>query len=80
MYRLDRWDEVLALESKIRDLEDHFTFQRMGVLTCSYFALQASILYLRGESILASQVKDKARDIMLAIGGPVQTWVRNQHF
>jgi tetratricopeptide (TPR) repeat protein/CheY-like chemotaxis protein len=79
-YRLDRWDEVLALESKIKALEDHFTFRRMGVLTCSYFALLASILYLRGKRILANQVKDKAWDIMLAIGGPEQMWVRNQHF
>ena len=79
-YRLDRWDELLAIESKIKVLEDHFTFRRMGVLTCFYFALQASTLYLRGERILASQLKDKAREIMLTIGGPEQMWVRNQHF
>jgi tetratricopeptide (TPR) repeat protein len=79
-YRLDRWDELLAIESKIKAIEDRFTFRRMGVLTCFYFALDASIRYLRGESILASELKDKARDIMLAIGGPQQMWVRNQHF
>ena len=80
LFRLDRWDELLEIDSKIRQLEADFTVERMGVLTCFYYALQSHVRYLRGEIHLAQALKSKAYEVMVSITGPPEKWVRNQHF
>jgi tetratricopeptide (TPR) repeat protein len=80
LFRLDRWDEMQAINSKVRGLETVFTVKRMGILTCFLYALQANVLFLRGESPKAEVFKDEAYRIMVSVVGPPERWVRNQHF
>ena len=47
-FRLDHWDDVLALEDKWRDLEKRYPRQRVGV-TCFNVAMSASVLAMRGQ-------------------------------
>ena len=80
LFRLDRWDDMLAINSKVHRLEAEFTVKRMGVLTCFFYALQANVLFLRGESPAAETLTDEAYRIMVSVAGPPERWVRNQHF
>ncbi len=80
LFRLDRWDDMWAINSKVHRLEAEFTVKRMGVLTCFFYALQANVLFLRGESQAAETLTDEAYRIMVSVTGPPERWVRNQHF
>jgi DNA-binding SARP family transcriptional activator len=80
MFRLDRWDDMLAITSKVRQLEADFTLKRMGVLTCFFYALQANVQFLRGEIPAAETLTSEAYHIMVSVAGPPERWVRNQHF
>jgi DNA-binding SARP family transcriptional activator len=80
LFRLDRWDDFLAIETQIRDLESRFTFKRMGVLTCFYYAIQSAVCTWRGNIGLGEQLKAEAHEVMLSIAGSEQNWARNQHY
>lgn len=80
LFRQDRWDDMLAVNSKVHRLEAEFTVKRMGVLTCFFYALLANVLFLRGESPAAETLTEEAYQIMVSVTGPPERWVRNQHF
>jgi tetratricopeptide (TPR) repeat protein len=80
LFRLDRWDELIEIEPKMRQLEELFTVKRMGVLICFYYALLSSVGFRRGDAQTGQGLKSEAYNVMVSIGGPQEGWVRNQHF
>jgi class 3 adenylate cyclase/tetratricopeptide (TPR) repeat protein len=78
-FRLDRWDEVLALEDKWRDLEQRFPRQRVGP-TCFSAALSASVHALRGDLHKSNTYGKESVDYMIAMSGSPEIWQRNQFY
>jgi hypothetical protein len=78
-FRLDRWDEVIALEDKWRDLERRYPRQRVGP-TCFNAALTGSVYALRGDFEKASAYAKESYDFMVGVSGSPEEWQRNQHY
>jgi len=79
LFRLDRWDEVLRLEEKWRDLEQRYSRERVGE-TCFYVALSSSIYALRGEEKQAAVYREESYNYMVSVSGPSEDWQRNQFY
>jgi class 3 adenylate cyclase len=79
LYRLDRWDEVIALEDRWRDLERRYTRERVGE-TCFFVALSASVHALRGEMDKSQAYTTEAYDYMVSMSGQPEGWQRNQFY
>ena len=79
LFRLDRWDEVLAVEAKWRDLERRHTREQVGA-TCFFVALSASVHARRGDLELASSYAKESFDFMVSVSGPLEHWQRNQFY
>lgn len=77
--RLDRWDDVLAIEERWRDLARGYTREQTGP-TCFAVALSACVRALRGEHEQAESLRRESVDIMVAVSGPDSSWDRNQHY
>jgi class 3 adenylate cyclase/tetratricopeptide (TPR) repeat protein len=78
-FRLDRWDEVIALEDKWRDLERRFPRQRVGP-TCFSAALSGSVHALRGDVDLSKAYGKESVDYMISMSGSPEIWQRNQFY
>jgi tetratricopeptide (TPR) repeat protein len=78
-FRLDRWDEVLALEDKWRDLERRFPRQRVGP-TCFSAALSGSVHALRGDLDKSKAYGKESVDFMIVMSGSPEIWQRNQFY
>lgn len=78
-FRLDRWDEVIALEDKWRDLERHFPRQRVGP-TCFSAALSGSVHALRGDMAASKAYGKESVDYMISMSGSPEIWQRNQFY
>jgi tetratricopeptide (TPR) repeat protein len=78
-FRLDRWDEMFAIEDKRSELEARYPRERVGA-TCFEIALGATVHSLRGKFDLAKEPRQRAYDIMAAVGGSPEKWWRNQHY
>jgi class 3 adenylate cyclase/tetratricopeptide (TPR) repeat protein len=78
-FRLDRWDEVIALEEKWRELERRYPRQRVGP-TCFSAALSGSVHGLRGDLETANAYAKESYDFMVGVSGPPEEWQRNQHY
>jgi len=78
-FRLDRWEEVIALEEKWRELERGYPRQRVGP-TCFSAALSGSVHALRGDLEKANAYAKESYDFMVGVSGPPQEWQRNQHY
>ena len=78
-FRLDRWDEVLALEDKWRDLERRFPRQRVGP-TCFTVALSGSVHALRGDIDKSKAYGKESVDYMISMSGSPEIWQRNQFY
>jgi tetratricopeptide (TPR) repeat protein len=78
-FRLDRWDDVLALEEKWRDLERRYPRQRVGP-TCFSVALSGSIHALRGKLDKSRAYGKESVDFMVSMSGTPEIWQRNQFF
>ncbi len=79
LFRLDRWDEVLAIEEKWRDLEEQYPRERIGE-TCFFVALSGAIHALRGDGELASAYAIESYDYMVSMSGLPEEWQRNQFY
>ncbi|MGQ0601741.1 MAG: AAA family ATPase [Anaerolineales bacterium] len=79
LFAIDRWDDLLGIEEKLRDIQTRYAFERTGVAVCFYIALNAAVKALRGDHDRANVLREDAYGIMVAIGGPPERWVRNQH-
>ena len=78
-FRLDRWDEVIALEDKWRELEQHFPRQRVGP-TCFNAALSGSVHALRGDLDKSRAYSKESVDYMISMSGSPEIWQRNQFY
>ena len=78
-FRLDRWDEVIALEDKWRDLERRFPRQRVGP-TCFNAALSGSVHALRGDLDKSRAYGKESVDYMISMSGSPEIWQRNQFY
>jgi len=79
LFRLDRWDEILYLHEKSRDMQQRYPTEQIGV-SCYAIAVIASIHALRGEFDVAVTQREEACAIMTAAGGPSEHWGRTQHY
>jgi DNA-binding SARP family transcriptional activator len=80
LFSLDRWDELLALDEKLREIQARNPFERMGPTLCFHTALHSAIKTLRGDHEQANVLREDAYQMMIAIAGPPESWLRNQHF
>ena len=78
-FRLDRWDEVIALEEKWRELERRYPRQRVGP-TCFSAALSGSVHALRGELDRSRAYGKESVDYMVSMSGSPEIWQRNQFY
>ena len=78
-FRLDRWDEVIALEDKWRELEQRFPRQRVGP-TCFNAALSGSVYALRGDLDKSRAYGRESVDYMISMSGKPEIWQRNQFY
>jgi len=80
-YRMDKWDDVLRLESKWRALEQQYVnFEERVGPTCFFLALVAAVHALRGETDEASRLRDKSVAVMEANDGPKDGWGRENYY
>jgi DNA-binding SARP family transcriptional activator len=79
-FALDRWDEMLAIEGKRKELENSYGVDLLGRL-CSFCGLNANVLGLRGELDLARASREEVYAFMLSYyGGPPEVWPDAGHF
>ena len=78
-FRLDRWDDVLALEDKWRELERRYPRQRVGP-TCFNAALSGSVHALRGDYDTSRAYSKESVDYMISMSGSPEIWQRNQFY
>ena len=78
-FRLDRWDEVIALEDKWRDLERRFPRQRVGP-TCFSAAMSGAVQALRGDFEKSRAYGKESVDFMVSMSGSPEIWQRNQFY
>jgi tetratricopeptide (TPR) repeat protein len=79
LFRLDRWDGVLEIEARWRDLEQRYKRERIGE-TCFFVALSASIHALRGDRARAEAYSQESLDYMISMSGSPDHWQRNQFY
>lgn len=80
LLHLDRWDELLEIETELRGLLRQQPVERLGVMVCFYIACNASVRARRGDSEGARTRRQEARDRMVSSTGSESYWGRNQHF
>jgi tetratricopeptide (TPR) repeat protein len=80
LYPLDRWDDLLAMDEKLRDIQARNPFERLGVALCFHTALVSAVKTLRGEREQAEILREESYGIMTKIAGSPERWVRNQHY
>lgn len=78
-FRLDRWDEVIALEDKWRELERRYPRQRVGP-TCFNAAMSGSVYALRGDLNKSRAYGKESVDYMVSMSGSPEIWQRNQFY
>jgi tetratricopeptide (TPR) repeat protein len=79
LFRMDRWDEVLAIEAEWRALERAYSRERIGE-TCFFVALSGSVYALRGEREQAARYAKESYDYMVSMSGLPDNWQRNQFY
>ena len=79
LFRLDRWDEILNLDEKLRDMQQRYPREQIGA-SCQTIARIASIHAMRGDLDLAVIQRKEAQAIMTAISGSFDHWVRTEHY
>ena len=78
-FRLDRWDDILVLEEKWRELERRYPRQRVGP-TCFSAALSGSVHALRGELDKSRAYGKESVEYMISMSGAPEIWQRNQFY
>ena len=78
-FRLDRWNEVIALEDKWRELERRYPRRRVGP-TCFSAALSGSVYALRGDLDKSKAYGKESVDYMISMSGLPEIWQRNQFY
>jgi tetratricopeptide (TPR) repeat protein len=76
---LDRWDAVLKLDETLRDLQRRYSPERLGTI-CALDAISATVHALQGEFYQARVQRDAAYNFMAGRAGPLEQWLRGQHY
>jgi predicted ATPase/DNA-binding XRE family transcriptional regulator len=79
LLRLDRWDDILKIETQRQGLEQRYSPEQLGT-TCVIDAIVGAVYALQGESTTAAVRRQQSYDTMVDLTGPVERWVRGQHF
>ena len=80
-FRRDRWDRVLEIEQRLRELEQRSpNFLNRAGAYCFLIATIASVHALRGEMERAATLRDEAMNIMVAASGPPERWDRSNRY
>jgi hypothetical protein len=80
-WRLDRWDEMLAIDQKWRALRERYPFERLVGHVCFYLGISAQVHGLRGEMEQERWLRDESYEVMVTYGGPQETWrIRNVYY
>jgi predicted ATPase/class 3 adenylate cyclase len=79
LFRLDRWDGVLDLDDKLRDMQRRYPMEQVGP-ACYDIAVFAAIHALRGDMGRSVSQRDEAQTIMLGLSGSTENWVKAQHY
>jgi predicted ATPase len=79
LFWLDRWDEILNLEERSRDMQRRYPLEQIGV-SCLRIAVNASIHAMRGEMDLAVIQRKESEAIMTGVVGSTEQWEREQHY
>ena len=79
LFRQDRWDEILNMDEKMRDMQQRYPREQIGA-SCQTIARIASIHAMRGDLDLAVIQRNEAQAIMTAISGSFEQWVRDEHY
>jgi len=79
LFRLDRWDEILNLEERSRDMQRRYPLEQIGV-SCFRIAVNASIHAMRGEMDLAVIQRKESEAIMTEVAGSTEQWGKEQHY
>ena len=80
LFPLDRWNDLFAMDEKLREMQARNPFERLGIALCLHTALVSAVKTLRGDRKQAETLREEAYDIMTKIGGPPEKWIRNQHY
>jgi tetratricopeptide (TPR) repeat protein len=80
LFRLDRWDELLKLDEKRRDLEQRYSRDQAGAV-CLEIALSAAVRALQGDLDQARVMREQAFTIMVySAGGSPENWGRGHYY
>jgi hypothetical protein len=79
LLRLDRWDEILALAERTRDLQRRYPLEQIGP-SCQTIAVIASVHAMRGDLEAARIHRQEAQDMMTSLAGPPSEWARTLHY
>jgi hypothetical protein len=79
LFWLDRWDEVLGLDEKLRDMNRRYPREQIGP-SCYEIAMIARIHAFRGELDIAHDGRRNADAIMSATFGKHDAWLQFQHY
>jgi predicted ATPase len=80
LYLLDRWDDLIAMDEKLKDIQARNAFERLGIAMCFHTALHSAVRTLRGEPEKAHTLREESYGIMIALAGPLEGWSRNQYY
>jgi DNA-binding SARP family transcriptional activator len=78
-FRLDRWDAMLAVEAKRRELQRLHRLERLGA-PCFSIGLVAAVHRLRGEEQQSMACQTESAEIMSLVSGPLERWGRTQRY
>jgi tetratricopeptide (TPR) repeat protein len=77
--RLDRWDEVLIAEEKLKALQRRHPLERLGSI-CWLLSFSAAVHALRGDNVQAVQLRNESYEIMIDLTVTEENWVRENHY
>ncbi len=77
LFQLDRWEEVINLDEKLRDMQQRYPQEQIGA-SCYTIAVNASIHAMRGEMALAVSQREEAQASMTKTSGQFENWGRSE--
>jgi tetratricopeptide (TPR) repeat protein len=78
-YRLDRWEEMLAAESRRRELQRIYQLERLGA-PCFSIGLTGAVHGLQGDVERATSLQVESAEIMTLVAGPPERWGRTHRY
>ena len=80
LYPLDRWDDLIAMDERLKEIQARNAFERLGIAMCFHTALHSAVMTLCGKHEKANTLREESYGIMIALAGPPEGWSRNQYY